>query len=234
MMKNTFIAALCCLALVCCSSKPQKVVILGDSYSTFEGLIPEGYACWYFSDERGNDVHSADSTWWKILCADKGYELLLNSSFSGSTICNRGYNGLDYTAVSFVTRMKRDIATEDGSVPLCRLRPDLILIFGGTNDSWSGAPAGKVLPRDKWQDADLYQCLPATSYMLGYLTEKLPKTRIVMILNSELRDEITDGLEEASRVYGVESIRLKDIDKIGGHPSKKGMKAIAAQLEEIL
>lgn len=29
--------------------KKGKLYIIGDSYSTFEGCIPEGFAAWYFS-----------------------------------------------------------------------------------------------------------------------------------------------------------------------------------------
>ena len=35
----------------------RTVAILGDSYSTFDGYIPEGNACWYFTTPQGdNDV----------------------------------------------------------------------------------------------------------------------------------------------------------------------------------
>ena len=217
-----------------CKAQPTKVVLFGDSYTTFEGWIPEGYACWYTADRFGNDVKDLDSTWWRILCAEKGYELLLNSSYSGSTIGNLGYRGEDYSDRSFVTRMKTDIVTEDGKPGLCGQIPDLLLIFGGTNDSWCGEPAGEVLPRERLAEADLYQGLPATSVMLAYLTEHLPKTRIVMIINSELKPEYTEGLARASELYGVEYIQLVDIDKQMGHPSKAGMRAIADQLEAIL
>lgn len=214
----------------------QKVVIFGDSYSTFKGYLPEGYATWYHKDinPKANDCNQVDSCWWSILCADMGYDMILNNSYSGSTICNRGYHGDDYTATSFTTRVQVDIVAEDGTIGRCGQKPDIIFIFGGTNDSWAGDEAGVVLPRDQWRNADLYQCLPATSWLLGYLTEKLPDTRIVMIINSQLRSEIMEGIAEASRVYGVDYVQLHDIDKQTGHPSKAGMRAIAKQIEEIL
>lgn len=237
-MKNVFLSVFLFSAVVTgCSvkaSEPQKVVIFGDSYSTFEGNIPEGYECWYFIDSQyENDCHSLDSTWWRRVVADKGYELLLNTSYSGATICNTGYEGKDYTERSFVTRMKRDIVSEEGEY-LCGARPDIIFILAGTNDSWAQSPKGELLGKDDWRKADLDKSLPAISYMLGYLTEKLPDTRIIVIINSELDETTTAGLAEASRIFGVEYLQLKDIDKQWGHPSNAGMRQIAAQLEAIL
>lgn len=213
-----------------CFAGNDKVVILGDSYSTFEGAIPERYANWYWTDSRGNDVHNVQQTWWWQLCRDKNLELLLNSSYSGSTICNTGYYGQDYSRISFVARMKNDIVGEDGKIGRCGQVPDLVLIFGGTNDDWSGAPMGEVLDPSEWKNADLKACLPATSYMLGYLKEKLPQTRIVVIVNSELKKPVTEGLEEACRLYGAECLKLFQIDKINNHPSVAGMIKIANQI----
>lgn len=236
-MRKVLVAFVSVLVLASCSAKmsePQKVVVFGDSYSTFEGYIPKDYESWYFVESQyENDCHCVDSTWWSRVCTDKGFELLLNTSYSGATICNVGYNGDDYTERSFTTRMKRDIVSEDGQI-LCGGKPDLLFILAGTNDSWAGSPKGELLGKDNWREADLNQSLPAMSYMLGYLTEKLPDTRIIVIINSELDETTTEGLAEASRVFGVEHLRLKDIDKQWGHPSNAGMRAIAEQLEAIL
>lgn len=216
------------------SAGPDKVVVFGDSYSTYEGHIPEGYACWYFDEsEMQNDCHCVDSTWWKRVCDDEGFTLLLNSSYSGATICNTGYNGDDYSDRSFVTRMKTDIVAEDGTI-LCGDKPDLLFILAGTNDSWAGSPKGELTAPAAWRDANLAEELPAISHMLGYLTEKLPDTRIVVIVNSELDETTTAGLQEASRQFGAGCLLLKDIDKQWGHPSNAGMRAIAEQVKAFI
>ena len=49
------------------------------------------------------------------------------NSYSGSTICNTGYRDEDYSDRSFINR-----TTLLGN-------PDIILICGGTNDSWANA-----------------------------------------------------------------------------------------------
>lgn len=217
------------------ASTPPKVVILGDSYSTFEGCIPEGYANWYWKGEGGNDVHSADSTWWSHLRARTGMEILLNSSYSGATICNIGYRQEDYSDRSFVTRAKTDIVKEDGTPGACGQFPDVVFIFGGTNDCWAGSPRGRLIAPDKWREANLNECFPATCYLLGYLKEKLPaETRVIMIVNTELGEVFEECFAKACELYGAECVQLSDIHKIRNHPSQLGMRQIAEQLEIVL
>lgn len=265
-MKKILTFSIFLLLSICCAQagRPQRVVVLGDSYSTFEGCIPEGYSSWYFTDEnKGNDVHSADQCWWSIFCRETGSRLLLNSSFSGSTVCNTGYQGSDATRTSFITRMKYDIALpaaggpgngaagpkaeagpeaaagiQDGGChcrkPRCGKKPGLILIFGGTNDVWCGAPTGEPVEPGCWETANLKEFYPATCYMLGYLKYRLPKARIVLICNTELGAGYEDTYAEIARMYGVDCLQLHDISKKGGHPDIDGMRAIADQLEEYL
>ena len=45
-----------------------NLLIFGDSYSTFEGCIPKGYAVYYSGHrDRGPDIESADQSWWGML-----------------------------------------------------------------------------------------------------------------------------------------------------------------------
>lgn len=214
---------------------PKKIVILGDSYSTFEGCIPEGYANWYWVGEGGNDVHSADSTWWSHLQRRTGVDILLNSSYSGATICNIGYRGEDYTDRSFVTRAKTDIVKEDGTPGRCGEFPDAVLIFGGTNDCWARSPKGHLVEPADWRNANLDECFPATCYLLGYLKEKLPaKTRVIVIVNTELGEVYEQAFAKACEMYGAECVQLENIDKIRNHPSLLGMRQIAEQMEVVL
>ena len=202
--------------------KANTVSILGDSYSTFTGFIPQGNACWYFHTPQGeNDVVRVEDTWWHRFCAASGYELKLNESWSGSTICNTGYDGVPCPTWSFIARMK--------NVAGGRKDPDLIIVFGGTNDSWADSPIGEMKYAD-WTDDDLKSYLPACCYMLDYLTKEAPKSTIVCVINSELKPEITQGQIDACAHYGVHSLLLHDIEKKWGHPSIAGMSAISDQL----
>ena len=55
-----------------------------------------------------------------------------------------------------------------------------------------------------------------------------------MLINTEMKDEITDGLAAACEHEHVRALRLHDIDKAGGHPTVKGMQQIEQQLLEFL
>ena len=205
-------------------NQPQlKVSILGDSYSTYKGQVsPSTNEIWYAdSMSYKNDVHDVKQTWWWILTEEMGWKLEKNNSYSGATICNRGYNGRDFTHRSFVTRMK-NIGN-----------PDILLIFGGTNDCWAGAPIGEY-KYSNWSEADLYTFRPAFAYMLDYLKKNHPQTRIINICNSDLKGAYNPSMAEICKHYKVENLQLHDIDKQHSHPSIAGMKEIAKQIKQII
>lgn len=194
--------------------------ILGDSYSTFQGwLTPDTNAVWYTvpADTRRTNVKTVSQTWWHQVLKRQGWKLGVNNSYSGSTVCNTGYNDADYTHESFVTRM-----TNLGT-------PDVIIIFGGTNDSWAGAPVGDY----KYSDirrADLYSFRPAMAFMLSRLQELYPTATLWFILNDGLKESVTSSVRKICAHYNVPVIELSGIDKKSGHPSVKGMKQIADQV----
>jgi lysophospholipase L1-like esterase len=203
----------------------KSISILGDSYSTFIGWIPSGYAVWYNSASTKTDVHKVENTWWWKLCDKTHCTLLTNSSYSGSTICNTGYNGTDATKSSFITRMKKDM----GQDRVLQAKPQVIFIFGGTNDSWANVPLGK--PKyENWTSDDLYQTFPAVCYMFDYLKKWNPGTKIIFLSNTELKAAFYTGLQEACKHYDIDLIQLEKIGKQAGHPNIEGMEAIANQI----
>ena len=86
-----------------------KVLIFGDSYSTFEGYIPEGYAFYYPpSLSTRPSLPDVNFTWWKALINETASTLILNNSWSGSTMGYTGYNGADTSKTSsFITRLRK-------------------------------------------------------------------------------------------------------------------------------
>lgn len=211
-------AAIVAATIVGCREQ-KTVVILGDSYSTFDGYVPEGFAVWYDSNAKEeNDVDAVGQTWWYKLCRQAGLKLLGNNSYSGSTVCNTGYDGADYSDRSFITRMPQTLGYQAE-------HPNIILIFGGTNDSWSDAPLGS-LKYEGWTEDDLKQALPAYCYMLDYYKTYAPDSRVINIVNDGLKPEITEGIIAAAKHFGMEYILLEGIDKGWGHPTIKGMQQI--------
>lgn len=220
-MRNIF-ASVLLLAATACSA--QSVSILGDSYSTFEDFMtPSTNELWYYArnDSAKTDVNRVEDTWWWQFIHDNGYTLCVNNSYSGATIGYQGYDGNDYSERSFLKRV-RNIG-----------RPDIILIFGGTNDSWAGEPVGDYKWAD-WTYGDYYTYRPALASLLSWTTLHHPNTPVYFLINSELRDDIVESTKTICNHYGVTYIELRNIDKRQGHPTAKGMKAIAEQVENIV
>lgn len=195
------------------------LAVLGDSYSTFAGFIPEDNACWYNSpaDHKRTDVTKVEQTWWWQVANEGGYKLGAIESYSGATVCNTGYRDEDYSDRSFVTRC------------INLGNPDIILICGATNDSWANAPIGDYKYAN-WKRVDLYFFRPAMAKMLNDIKLHYPNVEVYFILNTELKKEINESVLEVCKHYDVPVIELVDIDKKSSHPSVKGMKAIAQQV----
>ncbi len=216
-------------ALTACAQRPSfnsnapRLSILGDSYSTFEGyLTPDTNAVWYWNHERDcTDVRNVRQTWWHQLLRDTGMRLCVNNSFSGATICHTGYDQADYSDRSFCTRL-----TNLGS-------PDIILVFGATNDEWAHAPIGEYKYAD-WTREDLYKFRPAMAYLLCQLIDHYPNVKLYFILNDILSSDINESVLTVCQHYQVPVIRLENIDKQCGHPNVLGMQQIAQQVEKAL
>lgn len=206
--------------------KLGNVFILGDSYSTFEDEIPKGYDTWYYhAMSTPTDVATADQTWWKRLLSCTDSHLVLNESFSGTTICHTGYDGKDCSDRSFVTRFDRLAA--DGYFQ--KNQVDTVFIFGGTNDNWANSPLGERKYAD-WQTEDLYSFLPAVCYLVNKVKTTLPNARVIYIINTELKPEIVEGIHAACEVFGAEVVQLHDLSTQAGHPDQKGMIQIKDQI----
>lgn len=219
----TFIIALVIGISAGISQTRKSISILGDSYSTYENYLqPDTNAVWYFKKPNpNNDVTCVSQTWWYKYIKENGYKLCVNNSFSGATICNTGYNKKDFSDRSFITRMKNLGC------------PDVIFIFGGTNDSWAGAPIGEYKYSD-WSKEDLYSFRPAMAYMLEHMKYRYPNVEIYFILNCDLKKEINESVENICRHYSIPCIVLHDIEKQSGHPSIIGMQQINDQIVEFI
>lgn len=223
-MKNRLLLFVLLLTTLSAAAQTKTVSVLGDSYSTFEGyLTPSTNAVWYDLKNKTSktDVVSVTQTWWHQLISKNGWRLCINNSFSGSTICNTGYDGNDYSDRSFITRMDNLGC------------PDIIFIFGATNDSWCGAPIGEYQYEDIQPD-QLWKFRPALAHLLAWMKDRYINTEIYFILNNELKQEINESVNIICEHYGVPVITLKDIDKKSGHPSVKGMEQIATQIQEAI
>lgn len=198
---------------------------MGDSYSTYEGYIPENYAWWYGQGTtkagKRNDITKVEETWWKQLAETPGYTLEVNDAFSGSTICTTGYKAADSTNSAFVSRYSR------------LGNPDVILIFGATNDSWADSPIGEYKYENITTEDKKY-FRPALAFLLKHVKKSHKDAEVYYILNTELKPEINESVHTICDYYDVPVIVLKNIDKQSGHPSVAGMRTIYIQVLDAL
>lgn len=223
-MKKLLLILLTALFASHATAQTKSVSVLGDSYSTYENFMtPSTNELWYYvgNPEAKTDVKNVRQTWWHQVIKENGWRLCINNSYSGATISYTGYDGNDYSARSFNTRMDN------------LGQPDIIFVFGATNDSWAGSPVGDY----KYENityGDMYQFRPALARMLQWMTDRYVNTEIYFILNDDLRDEIDESVKTICGHYGVPVIELEKIDKLSGHPSVKGMRQIADQVNAFL
>lgn len=222
-----------CMSTTVLAQDSLRIAILGDSYSTFEGFIPKNYEIWYFSENNPrrngilpNDVSKVEQTWWYQVVDRLNAKLEKNNSYSGSTISCSGYKKDvevkgDYSDRTFMGRVYN------------LGNPDVILVFGGTNDDWARAPIGEYT-YENWTKEQLKAFRPAMAKLLYELKMMYPKARLLFMLNTDLRDVINESVKEICQHYDVQCLVLKDIDKLKGHPSVKGMKSISDQVVEAL
>lgn len=196
--------------------KDTKVSILGDSYSTFQGyLYPSDNLTYYPNQITG--VSNVSQTWWYQFITNNQLILEYNNSYGGSTIAQKSNN----KRTSFVKRY------------LNLGNPELIFIFGGTNDSWQKIPLGNY-KYESWEEEDLQDFRPAFAYLLSQIQQIYPNAKIVNLINTDLHKDYKTSMEVICQYYHICNISLGDFEKKDNHPSKKGMESICQQITQIL
>ena len=204
-----------------------NVLIIGDSYSTFKGFNPTGYGFWYPRTDECTDVESVSETWWHKLCTETESNLILNESYSGTTVCSTERENLPGTHFN----LRADRIINSGFFNKNRI--DTIFVFGGTNDSWINSPIGDIKYGDITED-DIRMVLPAFSALIAKLRTASPKSRIILLINCDIKDEIRDGFEEICRHFELTYIKFEAIDKLSGHPNRSGMEQIKNAVKNLL
>jgi len=202
--------------------------VLGDSYSTFDGWITPENAFYYPQPQYVDDVLLVEDTWWHQMMTHQNMRLLFNDSYSGSTVCTHVRENQPDSS-SFVFRAKEFFSSvEDG-----KEQPDYIFIFGGTNDSWLDRIVGEIQFEGRTEES-LRRILPAFCSVVEHIKQQNPDSVVVLIMNTDLKPEITAGMIALGEHYGAVNVVLADIDKQNGHPSKLGMAQIARQVQSVL
>ena len=156
--------------------------ILGDSISTYDGYIPEGFAVMY---PHAGDVTDVSQTWWMKLLEDTGMELCSNDSSSGST-CIGDSKSIDDPKVACSDYRISLLVGAQGRMP------DVIIVYMGTNDLLIGMELGdndgtKVVEDEKiWNFSDAY------TMILDKLASDYPAAQVYCCTLAPIGDWGTD------------------------------------------
>lgn len=227
----TFVAALSCFLTAWSADQlnidwtGKKVSILGDSYSTFAGTpgceYPE-----YPSTQFNYGVTSADQLWWAQVIKAFGGELDTNCSCGRSFISNEGGNGVG----GFLPRARQGLGN-----------PDIIMIFGGLNDSWFNTP--EVENNFESGINALFAYIKgtyknATKYVI------IPKAHVAEHYKQGCLAGYRSKLKASAKKYGMTPVDLDGAygfgtsDMAGSqdfpHPNATGMKEIANRVIEVI
>ncbi len=240
-MKKTTLALFALALLMAACTKPdgpnpKRFSILGDSYSTYEGFVdPETNDVYHYA-EIG--LTSVEQMWWAQVAQSTGWTLDRNNSFSGSLMCNYNYVNY-YGPYSFINRMD-DLGD-----------PDVIFIFGATNDAYAHSAddlydpvvaLGDYIYSD-WTEEQLCDFRPALAYIFDHLKTQYPKAKLYFLLDMNLgsggvtekrRAEFIASIHRIAHHYDVDCIDLTGIRKEMWHPNVKGQKDIAEQVLDYL
>lgn len=206
-----------------------NLVIFGDSYSSYKGYVPEGCLyCYSLEEEKENYRMDVSDMWWYKLRERTDANIILTATASGSAIGYTGWNGYlpEYSFIGRFEKFENEGFFRENKV-------DTLMIFGGTNDYWIPSPLG-VYKTEGITDEDKKCVLPATSYLFSHVRETLPDTRIIVLINDEIRGPIRETFLKECERLGFEKVEFKSIEKIDGHPTANGMTEIANQIIDSL
>lgn len=143
--------------------------ILGDSISTLEGYSDPPEAAFYQGMMRYySGVYTPKESWWGQVIEALGGKVLVNNSFSGSTVVKRP----EYQIPSYGCSDERTSALSKRG--LC---PEVILVFLGTND-WG---YGVRIEKEQGQGDDPTVFSTAYGRMLDLLRTNYPQAEILCL-----------------------------------------------------
>ncbi len=214
--------------------------ILGDSISTLDKYIPNGYKAFYSGDIcKKSGVNTPEDTWWGKVINFFGGKLLSNSSYSGSRVTSENEN---FPAAYSKKRIK-DLSKKG-------ISPDVIIIYMGFNDWANGVGLEQVYDTSAILFNSMYFA-DAYGGMLYELKDKYPNSEIIcctlnptfMSLNNlfvfpydragEHIEKYNDAIRKNADAEKCTLINLyfynKPNDTIdGSHPNTDGMNTLAS------
>ena len=219
-----FIKTLTIDAAAASASANLKVGVIGDSISSFSGIIPNGYKAYYPKSDC--DVDKWTKTYWGILINEYWKaELDVNCSWSGGCVAP-GVSGKTEGS-DFVTRCTDFV------------NPDVILLFGRTNDAISSngvalgdysydLPFGSLNTNCRFRDSYIA--------VIKAIQANYPEAKIIIILGDHVTGDYATSVEEIAKHYEIPYVDFRDDKNVtkysGSHPNYNGMKYMAKKIYE--
>ncbi len=194
---------------------PENTYIsfLGDSITTFEGYIPEGFIQYY----PQGDVTKVEQTWWYQLTTKLNYNLLVNDSYSGTLVTSGNNYGASEERIKLLATNEHD--------------PDIIIIHMGTNDFTHGisAKAFETAYRSMidliikyYPNAIIYICNhPYNGYGEDFISIRETYNEILAAIAQDYNFTLLD----LASIITIDNWRINMY--AGAHPNALGMKTMA-------
>jgi len=192
--------------------------IIGDSISTYQGIIPAGFSCFYPYPTA--DVSDYNRTWWMMTINRLGGTLFLNNSYSGSCVA------ADSSSSTYL-KSRLNYCNVQGQFA------DVCLIFMGANDA-----ASSIVSEAKFKER--------YKIMLDNLVEMAPDMEIVLmtlpiskLYNAERQTSFNKIISDYAKEYNFRLIDIKNVDITNdlvdsAHPKTSGMKILSDAIVDIL
>lgn len=208
-------------------STQKRISVIGDSISTFRGIVPSGYGCHYPTAD--GDLTSLSQTYWWILANDLMLDAKIerNISYSGTCVANSSSQADTYFAKRFIDNQGVGEA-------------DIVIIHGGTND-WNKNHApliegmelkSTVGPSDEaikalCQTADAattraqIEALNDTTFCEAYIKliklilERRPDTKIVCIVGDYTGVGVQESIHKIAAYYS-NNAKVVDLLAVNG------------------
>ena len=227
----------------------KTVSILGDSISTYQGWIPEGYACFY--PDPDNDIQDVSQTWWMQVIQNTGMRLLVNGSWSASTVC--GDSRAENSGAGCSSNRIVELMGNTGTVP------DVILVYMGINDFFHSIDLGSFSGTAAYRtDHYIWDFTEGYELMLQKLQAIYPTSRIYCMTllesnswegtsvnaNGNTVEDYNSRIRQVAAAHGIsvidlrncgiESYELGRYTSDGVHLNREGAAKIAAYVTNVL
>ena len=227
-MRKILLSFVIAVVVMSACTKPKEIYfsVLGDSFTSYEGTVdPDTNYIW---PSFVNIGVTPDDMWFNKVADRTGWHLEKNNSFSGSHLTNiydYAPDGVTYSKASYINRMDN------------LGNPNVIFIFGGTNDIYHRAPVGEYVYKN-WTNEQLCTLRPALAYMFHNMKKLYPKAKIYFMLDMELcindasiedefRQDYIESIHNITAHYKVRCIDISGIQKSWWHPNAQGQETIA-------